>query len=100
MEIKDFKVEQWMNAWETTCRYNVAETCTYSVTLNQLFDICDGDGTEGSGRAARDPLRVASRRFRPGSAQEPLLLPPRRPRRCRSPPSAGAWLATGSSWRM
>ena len=54
MEIKDFKVEQWMNAWETTCRHNVAETCTYSVTLNQLFDICDGDGTEGSGRAARD----------------------------------------------
>lgn len=54
MEIKDFKVEQWMNAWETTCRHNVAETCTYSVTLNQFFDICDGDGTEGSGRAARD----------------------------------------------
>jgi aspartate/methionine/tyrosine aminotransferase len=54
MQIKDFKVEQWMNEWETKCTYNVAETCTYSVTLNQLFDICDGDGTEGSGRTARD----------------------------------------------
>ena len=42
MRIKDFKVEQWMNEWETTCRYNVAETCTYSVTLDQLFEICGG----------------------------------------------------------
>lgn len=43
MEIKDFAVEQWMNEWETKCRYNVAETCTYSVTLDQLFEICGGD---------------------------------------------------------
>jgi aspartate/methionine/tyrosine aminotransferase len=43
MEIKDFAVEQWMNLWETKCTYNVAETCVYSVTLDQLFDICGGD---------------------------------------------------------
>lgn len=42
MRIEDFKVEQWMNEWETTCTYNVAETCTYSVTLDQLFEICGG----------------------------------------------------------
>ena len=46
MQIKDFKVEQWMNEWETKCRYNVAETCTYSVTLDQLFDICGGSRDE------------------------------------------------------
>ena len=46
MQIKDFKVEQWMNEWETKCRYNVAETCTYSVTLDQLFDICGGSREE------------------------------------------------------
>lgn len=46
MKIKDFKVEQWMNEWETKCRYNVAETCTYSVTLDQLFDICGGNRDE------------------------------------------------------
>ncbi len=46
MRIKDFKVEQWMNEWETKCRYNVAETCTYSVTLDQLFDICGGSRDE------------------------------------------------------
>jgi len=45
MKIKDFAVEQWMNEWETKCRYNVAETCTYSVTLDQLFEIC-GDSRE------------------------------------------------------
>ena len=43
MKIADFKVEQWMNEWETQCTYNVAETCTYSVTLDQLFELCGGD---------------------------------------------------------
>lgn len=44
MQIKDFAVEQWMNAWETKCTYNVAETCVYSVTLDQLFEITGTDG--------------------------------------------------------
>lgn len=43
MEIKDFEVEQWMNAWETKCTYNVAETCVYSLSLDQLFALCGGD---------------------------------------------------------
>ena len=43
MNIKDFAVEQWMNEWETKCTYNVAETCTYSLTLDQLFEVCGGD---------------------------------------------------------
>lgn len=43
MEIKDFKVEQWMNLWETKCTYNVAETCVYSLSLDQLFELCGGD---------------------------------------------------------
>ena len=38
MQIKDFAVEQWMNEWETKCTHNVAETCVYSLTLDQLFD--------------------------------------------------------------
>ena len=46
MKIKDFAVEQWMNEWETKCTYNVAETCTYSVTLDQLFEICGGSREE------------------------------------------------------
>lgn len=43
MEIKDFEVEQWMNLWETKCTYNVAETCVYSLSLNQLFELTGGD---------------------------------------------------------
>jgi aspartate/methionine/tyrosine aminotransferase len=46
MQIKDFAVEQWMNEWETKCTHNVAETCTYSVTLDQLFEICGGSREE------------------------------------------------------
>lgn len=43
MEIKDFAVEQWMNDWETKCKFNVAETCVYSLSLDQLFDITATD---------------------------------------------------------
>ena len=43
MEIKDFEVEQWMNLWETKCTYNVAETCVYSLSLDQLFELTGGD---------------------------------------------------------
>ena len=43
MQIQDFAVEQWMNEWETKCTHNVAETCTYSLTLDQLFDLCGTD---------------------------------------------------------
>lgn len=71
MRISDFKVEQWMNEWETKCAYNVAETCTYSMTVNQLFDLCDGDGTEGSGRSARDAFldRFCKRRMTYGDIE-------------------------------
>lgn len=39
MNIKPFKVEEWMNAYETGARYNIAETCVNSVSLNELFDV-------------------------------------------------------------
>lgn len=43
MQIKDFAVEQWMNEWETKCTHNVAETCVYSLTLDQLFELANTD---------------------------------------------------------
>lgn len=43
MQIKDFAVEQWMNEWETKCTHNVAETCVYSLTLDQLFELTNTD---------------------------------------------------------
>lgn len=39
MKIKDFGVEMWMNAYENDCRYNIAETCVASLTVEQLLDI-------------------------------------------------------------
>ncbi|WP_282741722.1 aminotransferase class I/II-fold pyridoxal phosphate-dependent enzyme [Olsenella uli] len=56
MEIRDFKVEQWMNAWETRCTHNVAETCTYSMTLKQLFELCGGDLAAFMGQFAQRRL--------------------------------------------
>ncbi|MFF7704541.1 aminotransferase [Streptomyces lydicus] len=39
MKIHEFAVEQWMNAHEETCRYNLAETCVRSLTTGELLDL-------------------------------------------------------------
>lgn len=39
MQIKEFGVEIWMNDYENTCRYNLAETCVESLTIKQLLDM-------------------------------------------------------------
>ena len=37
MNIKPFAVEEWMNEYEEGARYNIAETCVDSVSLDELF---------------------------------------------------------------
>lgn len=37
MNIKPFAVEEWMNEYETDARYNIAEICVDSVSLDELF---------------------------------------------------------------
>ena len=44
MKIQPFKVEEWMNAHETQARYNIAETCVDSVSLEELFQLTNTDG--------------------------------------------------------
>lgn len=39
MKIQPFAVEQWMNAYETRCQHNLAETCVESLTLDQLLSL-------------------------------------------------------------
>ena len=39
MKITPFAVEQWMNEFETKCRYNLAETCVASLTVGELLEI-------------------------------------------------------------
>jgi len=39
MKIKEFGVEIWMNLYETTCRFNLAETCVESLTVAQLLEM-------------------------------------------------------------
>ena len=39
MRIKAFGVEIWMNEFETQCRYNLAETCVESLTVDQLLGL-------------------------------------------------------------
>ena len=37
MNIKPFAAEEWMNEYETGARYNIAETCVNSVSLDEFF---------------------------------------------------------------
>ncbi|MCC6931005.1 MAG: aminotransferase [Gemmatimonadaceae bacterium] len=39
MKIEPFAVEIWMNAHETRCQYNIAESCVDSITLGALLDL-------------------------------------------------------------
>lgn len=56
MKIDSFKVEEWMNAWETGARYNIAETCCDSVSMDELFEL--------TGMSKEDFLKdVCSRRL-------------------------------------
>jgi len=43
MNIKPFLVEEWMNAYETGARYNIAETCVDSISLDELFALSGED---------------------------------------------------------
>ena len=46
MNIKPFAVEEWMNEYETGARFNIAETCVDSVSLDELFALTGEDKGE------------------------------------------------------
>ena len=43
MYIKPFAVEEWMNEYEDNARYNIAETCVDSVSVDELFALTGED---------------------------------------------------------
>ena len=43
MKIKPFAVEEWMNAYEESARFNIAETCVDSVSADELFALTGED---------------------------------------------------------
>ena len=45
MKIRPFAVEEWMNAYETGARCNIAETCVNSISVDELFRLCGEDST-------------------------------------------------------
>lgn len=49
MQIEPFKVEIWMNEWETQCAYNLAETCVASITVEELLALSGGSADDLSG---------------------------------------------------
>ncbi len=46
MYIEPFKVEIWMNEWETRCTYNLAETCVASITIEELLQLSGRNQTD------------------------------------------------------
>lgn len=43
MKIEEFEVETWMTDHETSCKYNLTETCVSSLSLNELQKYVDED---------------------------------------------------------
>ncbi|KAH7402517.1 pyridoxal phosphate-dependent transferase [Pyrenochaeta sp. MPI-SDFR-AT-0127] len=41
VQITEFAVESWMDAYETKCKYNVAETCCASISIDQLRELSE-----------------------------------------------------------
>ena len=55
MYIEPFAVEQWMNTYETRCRWNLAETCVESLSVAELLSLC---GQDADALQALLPLRL------------------------------------------
>ncbi len=45
MKIERFGVEEWMNAYEEKARFNIAETCVDSLTVEELLELSGGKET-------------------------------------------------------
>jgi len=46
VKIPEFAVESWMDAYEHHCKFNVAETCCASVSLDQLRELSEDKRTD------------------------------------------------------
>ncbi|KAF2823368.1 PLP-dependent transferase [Ophiobolus disseminans] len=46
VKINEFAVESWMDAYENHCKYNIAETCCASISVDQLRDLSDNKTRE------------------------------------------------------
>ncbi len=46
MRLPDFKVEQWMNDYEGQAVYNLTDTCSKSLTMQELMDLASIDFSE------------------------------------------------------
>ncbi|KAL4918938.1 hypothetical protein BDW62DRAFT_210113 [Aspergillus aurantiobrunneus] len=46
VQFKDFAVEQWMNKYETTAKYNVAETCSASLSVQNLRELSEDPSSD------------------------------------------------------
>ncbi len=55
MRITPFAVEMWMNAYETRCALNLAETCVDSLTVTQLLDLA---GANAGDLSALLPMKL------------------------------------------
>ncbi|KAJ9294714.1 hypothetical protein DTO271G3_6634 [Paecilomyces variotii] len=45
VKLEAFAVEQWMDKYETTAKYNIAETCSASISIDDLREISDDKST-------------------------------------------------------
>ncbi|KAI7529415.1 hypothetical protein KC319_g20452 [Hortaea werneckii] len=59
-----FHVEQWMDKYETTAKYNLAETCCASVSIHELASLSETK-TEASSLIDLNAIQTYARRYLP-----------------------------------
>lgn len=56
MEIKTFKVEEWMNEYEKYTKYDLGNTTVNTLSLDELLTICGEDKAQFFGKLCEKPL--------------------------------------------
>lgn len=73
MKFTPFAVEQWMNEFETKCRFNLAETCVDSLTIAELLDIAGVTSLTARDFSPSQPSTDRRQRAREWQAVEPVM---------------------------
>lgn len=60
VKIEDFAVEQWMDKYELTARYNIAETCCASISVDDLRALSEDKETDPLGQLQSTKLTYGS----------------------------------------
>ena len=100
MDIKTIGVEEWLNVWEKSATWDIAQSTISSLTMGELRALDDQDGATFYERLDREKMNSVGSRVRPTlRPRSPNCIVARsipiticRPMAARAPISTPSWL--------